>query len=187
MAHLFSVLVLYQLSLTICLMQPSKEALSTAILAASLHIISPGGLFLSAPYAESSFSFLNMTGFYLYAKSRRADYTSRSNTRDCLLVVSGIVFGLATTLRSNGLLSGLIFCYDLFEPTAKILQLRDVLSNIRRLFFLGLSGCGLATGFVLPQYLAYIEYCANAKEGNQRPWCTYHPPSVYTWVQRHYW
>jgi phosphatidylinositol glycan class V len=39
-------------------------------------------------------------------------------------------------------------------------------------------------GFAAPQVVAYIEYCTG---GKSRPWCTRLIPSIYSWVQDHYW
>ncbi len=60
-SHLLSVVVLYRLGKLVW----ADGRL--AFLAASLHIFSPAGLFLSAPYAESTFSLLSFVGFYILA------------------------------------------------------------------------------------------------------------------------
>ncbi|KAL8654830.1 MAG: hypothetical protein Q9226_003277 [Calogaya cf. arnoldii] len=189
-AHLMSVLVLYQ---TTKLISPSSllhENASFAFVSASLHILSPAGLFLSAPYAESSFSFLHFIGFYLYASSIQAHHHGRLSLRDVLVLLSGLGFGLATTFRSNGLLSGLIFCFDIVQTIFTFREdasSKTVVSGLRRIIILVIAGLLTAVGFIFPQYLAYQEYCVDAKAEHQAAWCTRRIPSIYTWVQSHYW
>ncbi|KAL8752303.1 MAG: hypothetical protein Q9199_005839 [Rusavskia elegans] len=189
-AHLLSVLVLYQTSKLISPKPSSHETQSFAFIAASLHIISPAGLFLSAPYAESSFSFLNFVGFYLYTSSLRAHHDGRLGPRDVLVIVSGLAFGLATTFRSNGLLSGLLFCFDIVKSIFTIredVQSKQTLLGLRRIIILVIAGLLMAVGSAFPQYLAYQEYCVDAKPEHQASWCTHRVPSIYAWVQSHYW
>lgn len=168
---------------------PSSSAKSSrfAFVSASLHIISPAGLFLSAPYAESSFSFMNFAGFYVYGYSFQAHKMDRTSLRDTFLVFSGIFFGVATTFRSNGLLSGSIFCFDVCECAINILRFRHLAKNLRRLLFLVVAGCFAGIGFLFPQFLAYREFCTAPDIWQQPPWCTKRIPSIYTWVQKHYW
>lgn len=185
--HLLSVLMLYELTLTVCLNSTTRIS-SFCVLAASLHIISPAGMFLSAPYAESSFSFLNFTGCYLYAKAMLKHAEGQKNQRDCLVLLSGVLFGIATTFRGNGLLSGLLLVWDALACGTRILRSTDIASNIRHLLTVSISGLLMACIAIVPQYLAYDEYCVRASAySDKRPWCSYWPPSIYTWVQRQYW
>ncbi|KAL9029233.1 MAG: hypothetical protein Q9196_002503 [Gyalolechia fulgens] len=186
-SHLLAVLVLYEMSILIAIPSPSTTSSRVAFVSASLHIISPAGLFLSAPYAESSFSFTNFAGFYIYAYSLRAHNHDRVGLRDASLVLSGLIFGVATTFRSNGLLSGSIFCFDLFECALDLFTFGELAKNLRRSIFLVIAGCFTGIGYLFPQYLAYREFCT-ATDFQQLPlWCSRWFPSIYTWVQRHYW
>ena len=176
-AHLLSVLVLYHLTLAIF-----AGAAGTALTAAALHIISPAGLFLSAPFAESSCALLTFSGCLLFTKS----FGPNSLGRDLLVLASGVLFGVATTFRSNGLLSGILLLEEAFR---KLYFLRHGfhLSTVRRLFATGLGGVAVAVGFLLPQYIAYAEYCGQSSSNAPRPWCDRTLPSIYTFVQVHYW
>jgi len=80
-------------------------------IASCLHIISPAGIFLSAPYSEAPFSCLNMLGFWLYLQAHLSP-DSFVTRKCCALIMSGVSFGFATTIRSNGILSGLPFLFD---------------------------------------------------------------------------
>ena len=188
-AHLLSVLVLYSNSKLINETPSSPRSQLFAFISASLHTISPAGLFLSAPYAESSFSLLNFVGFSLYASSLQAHRGGYSNRRDVLVIISGLAFGLATTCRSNGLLSGLLFCFDVIRSMSTILEdmQQKAQSGLRRIIFLVTAGLLVAAGSVFPQYLAYHEYCIDAQPRHRASWCTHRVPSIYAWVQSYYW
>jgi GPI mannosyltransferase 2 len=176
-AHLLSVLVLYHLTLAIF-----AGAARMALTAAALHIISPAGLFLSAPFAESYFALLTFCGCLLFTKS----FGPKSPGRDLLVPASGMLFGVAATSRSNGLLSGILFLEEAFR-TLCFLRHDFRLSTVRRLFATGLGGVAVAVGFLLPQYIAYSEYCGQPSSSTRRPWCDRTLPSIYTFVQVHYW
>lgn len=180
--------MLHELTLTVYLKSTTDRISSFCVLAASLHIVSPAGMFLCAPYAESSFSFLNFVGYYLYAKGMLKHSEGRENQRDFLVLLSGVVFGVATTFRGNGLFSGLLLVWDALACGLRILGFADIASNIRYLLAVSISGLLMACIATAPQYLAYQEYCVRGSaDSDKRPWCSYWPPSIFTWVQRHYW
>jgi phosphatidylinositol glycan class V len=142
--------VLYRLVLLLLVPQHSLHSKATlpasarrnlAFLSAALHVLSPAGVFLSAPYAEASFSLFSFLGCYCYVSSwlvRRSDSSSsddlwkkksagRTHQRSLSLAGSGLInwilvdfwtvgagicFGVATLLRSNGIFYGMIFAYD---------------------------------------------------------------------------
>ncbi|KUI53440.1 GPI mannosyltransferase 2 [Cytospora mali] len=180
--HLLSVFVLYRLGLHVW--KDSKWALVSAL----LHVLSPAGLFLSAPYAESACSLLSFSGWLLLVKSCTG---STSTSRDALTILAGATFGLATYFRTNGLLNGaplafefLLTIYNLIED----LDQRKTLGYIRRLVVLGISGMAVAAGSVVPQVLAYQIYCTSGSNLPEvRPWCAGLVPSIYNHVQRQYW
>jgi GPI mannosyltransferase 2 len=176
-AHLLSVLVLYHLTLSIF-----AGAAETALVAAALHIISPAGLFLSAPFAESSCALLTFSGSLLFIKS----FSPKSLGGDLLVLASGVLFGVATSFRSNGLLNGILLLEEAFR-TLYNLRHGFHLRTVRRLFATGLGGIAVAVGFLLPQYIAYSEYCGKSSSSEPRPWCYRTLPSIYTFVQVHYW
>jgi phosphatidylinositol glycan class V len=156
-----------------------------AFIAALLHIISPAGLFLSAPYAESSCALLSFTGCLLFTKSLISKPHSTAS-QDIFILASGICFGIATTFRSNGILNGLLLLEEAFRS---LFQLRHGISitGVRHLAATGIAGMGVAAGFLLPQYIAYTDFCGKSDATESRPWCGRTPPSIYTFVQDHYW
>ncbi len=184
LSHLLSVLVLFQLTMLI-IPTGDHSRRRIAFKAACLHILSPAGLFLSAPYAESTFALFNFLGMMCYARSLKPQGKRTSAIgRSAWTVAAGASFGIATTMRSNGLLSGIVFAWDTLEDA---LELPTVLQHRERLVHVIatlVAGICVALGFIIPQAVAYKEYCT---DGNTRPWCSRLPPSIYSWVQDHYW
>lgn len=176
-SHLLSVLVLYRLGRVVF------HDARLALVAASLHVFSPAGLFLSAPVAESTYSLLSFTGHLLFAESCGKDRRPRS--RDALILLAGVSFGLATVFRSNGVLNGVLFAWQFAQQLARLL--RHPTDAVRRLIILGVGGLCVATGLVVPQLVAYQRFCFGAGGGEPRPWCESYLPSIYAFVQQHYW
>ena len=164
-----------------------KQAI--AFTAATLHTLSPAGLFLSAPYGESTFAFLNFGGAYCYFITTRSfasfAYQRQRNAAKWLLL-SGTLYGAAAMMRSNGLLSGIPFLWDAVSTTLPFRSFYRSRDPTRRKKFavIVLAGSLIAVGFAIPQLVAYKQYCT---AGNTRPWCAHLPPSIYNWVQSHYW
>lgn len=184
--HLLSVLVLYQLGLHVW--RDSRWALGAAL----LHVLSPAGLFLSAPYAESACSLLSFTGWLLLVKSCVRTGTSVSSLpRDALTLLAGLFFGLATYFRTNGLLNGAPLAFDFLLTFYRLTEDLDYTKTpdyLRRLVVLGIAGLSVATGSVVPQYIAYQTYCSTASAPSEpRPWCTHLVPSIFNYVQKQYW
>jgi GPI mannosyltransferase 2 len=189
-AHLLSALALYRLGRLVW----GDENRAGALVAALLHILSPAGLFLSAPYAESGFALLTFAGYWAFAKGIRVEEDRASLLwRDAYRLVAGILFGLATAFRSNGLLNGIPFAWAFLQ--AAIVELpRRPAAAVRELLVLGVGGVCVAGGSIVPQAVAYLQFCRAPGEGllgapnaNPRPWCNGLPPSIYTFVQAHYW
>ncbi|KAL5336805.1 GPI mannosyltransferase 2 [Aspergillus crustosus] len=183
-AHYLSVLALYRLSINV-FGHATKRRRLLCFLSAALHIISPAGAFLSAPYGEPLFSFLNITGFYIYSSSQIDLSASRPSRSHAKLLLAGCFFAAAAFIRSNGILSGILLAYDALKQSYNIISRRPFIATTIRLGFVGVSGCIVALGLVFPQYIAYTAYCAG--ETSPRPWCQSLVPSIYGWVQDHYW
>ncbi|CZT15454.1 related to GPI mannosyltransferase 2 [Ramularia collo-cygni] len=180
-SHLLAVLCLYKLTFEILSIRNGEIAFTAAF----LHIISPAGLFLSAPYGESTFAAAHFAGQLCYVLARK-NVTATPAGAFLLLLLSGVLIGFATTIRSNGLLTGSIFFWD---AISFIPQLRDIITrrNFRALtFYAGIVAAGIliGAGYIIPQALAYQEFCT---ADNIRPWCEKGLPSIYTFVQERYW
>jgi phosphatidylinositol glycan class V len=183
--HLLSVLVLYRL-MTL-LTGAGQQQSRIPFVASVLHILTPASLFLSAPYTESLFSLLNMAGMLCYAESRSAARSSSFSFQEGVYrFSSGVLFASATTVRSNGLLNGMILLYDVARYVPHLLSMRLGVHDLSRIIVTCASGSLIALGFIGPQYLAYMDFCSTS-DSAARPWCERRVPSIYSWVQSHYW
>ncbi|KAI6581340.1 hypothetical protein MCOR04_005514 [Pyricularia oryzae] len=183
-SHLLSSLALFWLGALV--LGDQRQAL----VAACLHVLSPAGLFLSAPYAEAGFSYLSFFGLYLFAVSQSPDAAAYGGElkKDGAVLVSGFLLGRATTFRTNGLLNGVPFAYAFCRDCLRFLSAPS-LAGLRRVVVLGVAGLCIAAGSVWPQAVAYTRYCGEPlAEGLSRPeWCSQTIPSIYSFVQRRYW
>lgn len=263
-SHLFASFVLYHLTLLLPLSGFNSSPLKRrklALLTSLLHIFSPAGLFLSAPYAESSCALFSFLGWWFYAQSCLSDQDGTTAVSgkisgvgrgltlkgDLHLLLAGLSFGLATLFRSNGILNGLPFAWEVLSILSGLVITTSggrgrgkfpLLKTLRRLIALGLGGIFVAAGSIVPQTVAWLRYCpfgslwllnkflssgsqvevsetsggsgsargygssgvgagvnAGAGGGLQelvaqdeaREWCAAVVPSIYTFVQKHYW
>ncbi|KAF6799592.1 gpi mannosyltransferase 2 [Colletotrichum sojae] len=178
-AHLFAVLTLYALTRRLFDRKP------LAFLAAFLHIISPAGLFLSVPYAESSYALFAFAGYYVLS----SDQPRGSLRWTAAQISAGALFGLATALRSNGLLNGIPFAAECLTILHSLLSSPITGASLAgaTAALLGpvVGGVLVASGSVVPQYRAWLRYCSGASEA--RAWCGRTVPGIYSFVQEHYW
>ncbi|KAK3620944.1 ER membrane glycoprotein subunit of the GPI transamidase complex-like protein [Elasticomyces elasticus] len=187
-SHLLAILAIYRL---VYFLTPGSDLRKRQLgfATACLHVFSPAGIFLSAPYAEAPFALLNILGLLCYAQAienRFSTFADAYQLDASFTLLSGLFFGLATTMRSNGILCGLIFAWDAIATLPRlgaVLSTRDGEAITRVLATLA-AGVLVAAGFVLPQAVAFMEYC---KDGATRPWCAAYPPSIYSFVQSEYW
>lgn len=154
------------------------------LLASLLHIISPAGVFLSAPYSESLYSALAVTGYYAYALGYRSQ--EKECARKCLLtLVSAVFFSAACLVRSNGVLNGALFLIDFGLESLNWMRSPSI-GRLLRIVTLGVSGLTVGAGLAFPQLLAWKQFC-DVNSLSRPVWCMRTVPSVYTWVQDHYW
>lgn len=186
-SHLFAIIALYHLTFNLVSSLDTTRR-QVAFIAACLHVISPAGLFLSAPYGESTFAFLNFSGMlsYVFATKAAAFNTSPIGSPAAVLwtIAAGMCFGTAAMIRSNGLLSGIVFAWDVAGIVLRPSRIMHNLEPTSKFLITIFAGLLVAIGFATPQVVAYMEHCTG---GNTRPWCARLPPSIYNWVQEHYW
>ena len=184
-AHLGSVLVLYSLSKVMFKSDPKVSQI--AFISASLHVFSPAGIFLSAPYTESLFSLLQLCGYYCYVRSHGDGIEDQTLISELNILLSGFFLGLATAIRSNGLLNGLLFTYSAVDSSMAFMRTRQSRPALQKLVFFVIGGLLVALGAITPQYVAYQKFCTGPLGTEARPWCQRSVPSIYAWVQSHYW
>lgn len=197
-AHWWSVLLLYDVSKLVFFPAGARETEMEgfAVLSAVFHILSPAGVFLSAPYAESLFAMLTFGGAFWYSRGRRCFARGDELMGAIWIFGCGLVFGLSTLMRGNGLLSGFTLVYELVVCLQGLLRLskksrglKDDLARtlLARSIVIGLSGVAMALIASWPQFVAYQEFCSGQEEGVRRRWCSAFIPSIFTFVQAESW
>ncbi|KAI5282126.1 ER membrane glycoprotein subunit of the GPI transamidase complex-like protein, partial [Ascosphaera acerosa] len=204
LAHYASAVVLYLLGREVFSHERSstdpdgagrrQPASRVPLLAALLHVVSPAGVFLAAPNSEAAFALFSFAAMYAYAVSWRIGHGSgppprhASGCSAALLLASGLLLAIATLLRSNGLLSGCIFAYDFATLAVQLVRSRPKATAattvlVGRMVALLVAGTLVFCAFAGPQVVAFLQFCTAPR----RPWCHARIPSIYTFVQEHYW
>lgn len=166
------------------LFKHKSDALTLPYLASILHILSPAGIFLSAPYSESLFSCLSFLGYSCFTNAMLKQGSSIK--KDALYLLSASFMALAASTRGNGLLNGLLFLSEALYCFVDIVRHGISIGRLHYLILIGICGCLVGIGNIVPQYLASLEFCS-AEVSPQRPWCEAVFPSIYNFVQAHYW
>ncbi|XP_077823831.1 GPI alpha-1,6-mannosyltransferase 2 isoform X2 [Macaca mulatta] len=165
-----------------------------AFYAALLFCLSPASVFLAAGYSEALFALLTFSAMGQLERGR--------------VWTSGLLFAIATGVRSNGLVSvGFLMhsqCQGFFSSLTMLNPLRQLFKLMASLF---LSVFTLGLPFALFQYYAYTQFCLPGSarpipeplvqlavdkgyriaEGNEPPWCFWDVPLIYSYIQDVYW
>lgn len=196
-SHLVSAVVLYHLT-TVLFETARPKGTSTlgsgetpkvvAFVAATLHILSPAGIFLVAPYNESVFSVLSFLGYWLYsyAVKNTAFDGQHGLINEASLLLSGLLFGVSSLFRSNGVINGVLFVFEVSQSFWRLISGTNTAANIRLFLISGVSGALVGIPMVWRQYQGWLEYCTK-EPSIQRMWCSKTLPSIYSFVQSHYW
>ncbi|EMR10094.1 hypothetical protein PNEG_01844 [Pneumocystis murina B123] len=161
--HFFSIFILYHLTFKI------YKSRDMAIVTSLLYLISPSGIFLSAGYSESLFSFVTFLGFIFFEEGYN--------------FLAALTWCIASTIRSNGILWSIFFLNSVFVYIYKFLKSPRFCLFFKIVKF-GIYSTIVCTGFFWIQYHAYIKFCRKKK---QRNWCFKRIPSIYSFVQSYYW
>lgn len=156
-SHIAAALVLYRLT------RRMFRSERFAQLSALLFTWNPASAFLTSVYSEAPFALCTFAG--LLSHCRRQKYRA------------AFFWCLAALLRSNGVLLGGFFAFDVLSS---ILRRRRVVhsltvSSIRILIVLA--------GFLATMLQGYYNVCTV----HDRPWCHTRLPDIYRFVQDHYW
>lgn len=176
-SHFYAVMAMYKLTMVLSSNQ------KMAMLSGLLFIVSPAGMFMCAPVSESSFAHWSLYASWLFASSYHDPAGSWS--RSVGIVFAGMVFGLATAFRSNGLANGLLFAVEALRHVPTFFK-GPSMSRFWAVASPVLGGIFVALGSFVPQYYAWKTYCGGP-EGHLRPWCENTIPSISTYVQDVYW
>ncbi|KAJ8328132.1 ER membrane glycoprotein subunit of the GPI transamidase complex-like protein [Batrachochytrium dendrobatidis] len=140
-----------------------------AFVSAILFAFNPAGIFMSSIYTESPFALCAFMGMLNMVQG---------HTWAAALWWSG-----ASSLRGNGILFAGFFIWDLLHPFAKhTIQTQTMYRIVRNTIALGV----VVAPFILFQYYGWTLFCTENAD-TYRPWCNHRIPSIYSFVQAHYW
>ncbi|KAI8592902.1 GPI mannosyltransferase 2 [Geranomyces variabilis] len=159
--------VLYRLGCVV--LGDERQAYRAAILFA----ITPAGLFMSAIYTESLFALLSFSGMLCFSNGRS--------------VLAALLWAGATLVRANGVLHAGFFIWA--GAVAPFIAKKKISATSFVLGFMKAARLAVlvAAPFVAIQWYAYGLFCNAASSVPERPWCTSHLPSIYSFVQKEYW
>nr|XP_004671274.2 GPI mannosyltransferase 2 [Jaculus jaculus]XP_045006812.1 GPI mannosyltransferase 2 [Jaculus jaculus]XP_045006813.1 GPI mannosyltransferase 2 [Jaculus jaculus]XP_045006814.1 GPI mannosyltransferase 2 [Jaculus jaculus]XP_045006815.1 GPI mannosyltransferase 2 [Jaculus jaculus] len=165
-----------------------------AFYAALLFCLSPANVFLAAGYSEALFALLTFSAMGQLERGRAW--------------TGGLLFALATGVRSNGLVSvGFLLHSQCRAFFFSLMVLNPLKQLVKLMASLCLSVVLLGLPFALFQYYAYTQFClpGSARSipeplvklavdkgywivgGNEPLWCSWDLPLVYSYVQDVYW
>ena len=161
------------------------EALAEA--AATLYAMNPANVFYGSAYAEAGFAY--------------AQFAAGSLLQENKVLHSGVVFGVATMFRSNGVLCVVLLLGHAGREMFRLL--RDANDETRhRRAARHLKRAMIAIALTVAPHYAFahfgdMRYCNGAVfDGAERPYCRpkswrnlygYVPSGMYSFIQRHYW
>lgn len=151
--------------------------------AAMLYALTPAGIFMASGYSEPLFALLSFSAMFL--------------REDLKYSGAGLIFAMSTLIRSNGLLWGIFYAYDvilnvkiLYHSYKNRYSRKVVVPSIVSFTINMMQGGFLVTvAFAVSQILAYWMYCPQAE------WCTARNgsghgivlPMIYPYIQSKYW
>ena len=197
--HYISVLVLYHLTLLV--FSPTNStthnhyASRLAKKAAVLFVFTSAAAFTLGIYSEPLSCCLTFIGMmvreYVY-RDFTSDYSQFKHSRQSLVLYTGVTtvcFTVAMLNRSNCVLLGIFYVYDLWNFTAtKSFRIAVTLPL--------LSGTVMLAALVAQQYyIPYQHFCTSGTRGEwcDDPWLNFGPlsfltkDSLYSYIQSHYW
>lgn len=163
--------ITYNLSFHVCVTNKSLSKINPykfAYITSLLVIIQPSGIFSVVSYTETVVQFLSFLGIYYYLKSKSiARISDHIN-----YFFSGSLFSIAFGIRSNCLLFGIVYLFDLTEFKQNISDIMCIL----------ITGSQLLGSLIISIYIPYKKYCPERGE-----WCNTWSKSLLSYSQNHYW
>lgn len=144
---------------------------TTALIACIFYCCSPASVFHSMAYTEAVFGLTTMLGIYLL-------YCHNS------ILSASLSFAASAGIRSNGFVNlGFILHHCLKQGLAALPSSR--LAAAGHCTKAAVPAVLVAAPYAAFQYFGYVRYCQQQQE--PRPWCDATIPSLYGFVQSHYW
>jgi phosphatidylinositol glycan class V len=153
------------------------RAKSIALASSLAYVISPAGIFLTAPYSESFCNVLVVTGLWFReaALGKTPVLSSFKNTGSVILyLLSGLLIAISFGVRANSVLFGLFYLYDLQQAWQNSLVTDFILTLA--------AGGQLAVAIAVSIWYPYSVFCPGRGE-----WCHSWFPSLFSYAQSKYW
>ncbi|RLV86939.1 GPI mannosyltransferase [Meyerozyma sp. JA9] len=154
-----------------------SRAKSIALASSLAYVISPAGIFLTAPYSESFCNVLVVTGLWFReaALGKTPVLSSFKNTGSVILyLLSGSLIAISFGVRANSVLFGLFYLYDLQKAWQNSLVTDFILTLA--------AGGQLAVAIAVSIWYPYSVFCPGRGE-----WCHSWFPSLFSYAQSKYW
>ncbi|OAV99346.1 hypothetical protein PTTG_04578 [Puccinia triticina 1-1 BBBD Race 1] len=150
-----------------------------ATLVALLHAFAPAPATQVVPYTEPFYALFSFAALDLHHRRPSAG------------LPVALLAAAATALRPLGTLQALIWLPDALLHLARFRAAPLSPTSVARLAKHALRILALAlitaAPFLYDQYAAYTLFCRHPAPADNRPWCANPIPSIYLFVQAHYW
>ncbi|KAA1087558.1 ER membrane glycoprotein subunit of the GPI transamidase complex-like protein [Puccinia graminis f. sp. tritici] len=168
-ASILSTLILYQLTLQL------SHSTSYSALVCLLHLFSPSPSTQVVPYTEPFYALFSFAAIYLIEAKHHWP--------------AAILAGIATSFRPIGVIQCLLWIPQwtihlnqlINNPKHSSALIRFITTSLKTLLLALIT----SAPFIYDQFSAYKHYCYQSS--SPRPWCSNRIPSIYTFVQSHYW
>lgn len=153
------------------------RAKSIAIASTLAYIISPGGIFLVAPYSESFCNVLVITALWFREASlaKNVAVPSFKNVTSVLLYgASGLLIATAFGVRANSVLFGVFYLFDLYNSWKNSFHGDSIVAIF--------TGAQIAGAIAISIWYPYTKFCPERGE-----WCDNWIPSLFSYAQSKYW
>ncbi|ODV95554.1 hypothetical protein PACTADRAFT_25288, partial [Pachysolen tannophilus NRRL Y-2460] len=178
LCHFSSSIILYELTFT-CFksLNPLQKRVKNLSLISSLFfIISPAGIFLTTTYSESFCSLLSFTSLYLREISLKYNFDKSYEIKKIFpYFLSGTFASIAVLTRSNTLLLGILYLFDLINNFFYYKNLNNARWSL-------LTGFQVFISFSALNVIPYFQFCPE-----RTLWCANKIPSLLLFAQSNYW
>lgn len=131
---------------------------------------------------------LSFSGYLLYSHGiiNTGSDGQHGPSNEIALLASGILFGVSSLFRANGIINGVLFVIEVYSALLRLISGNKFWPNARTLLASGFAGALVGIPSIWIQYKGWREFCVPEAMG-RRDWCMKTPPWIYGFVQSHYW
>ncbi|KAJ5070543.1 gpi mannosyltransferase 2 [Anaeramoeba ignava] len=156
-----------------------------SVISTLMFCLSPANIFMTVIYTESQFALFTFAGIYFLNTSEKNTGNSGRNFFRYLLSI--ICFMLSGATRSNGMINAGFILFDSLHRFKIARKITDFLVIIFQSLFAVVL---IMIPNIVYQFYAYKQFCLSEFIKNTTgvpSWCNNTIPSIYGYVQNHYW